>query len=205
MAVGGRSVWLDRQARRGRRWWVERGGSRWNNRRWWPWRRKRWCGGLGRRTRRWWRHRWLRAESGLVPRLRARYRRLLRRRLSRHRLPASGWRSGRRIRYGRRCGKRRRRRARRDHWVGWRWRRGWVQWPRRHRWWIRRHGWIHIVRCARMHEQRTLRAPKLWRHGSTVQSGPRWRPVSDRMDLSGFLQHFTNTGARLRGAAMHPA
>ena len=98
-----------------------------------------------------------------------------------------------------------RRRARRDHrrrgygWRVWLWR------PRRCRWRRGRNGRNDDVRFARVHEQRTVRAPKLWRRGSTVQSGRRWRPVSDRMDLSGFLQHFTDTGARLRGATVHPA
>ena len=59
------------------------------------------------------------------------------------------------------------------------------------------------VRRARLHEQRALRASQLWRHGSAVQSAPRWRPMSDGMDVSGFLQHLTDTGARLRGAAVH--
>ena len=168
-------------------------------------------GGICGRTERRWRHGWLRAQSSLVSGLRARHRRLLCRRLSRRRLSAAGWRS-RRVWIGRRVRQRRRRRsrrhdrrrwARRHHRLGRCWRRVWLQRPRRHRRWIGRHGWIRAVRRARVHEQRALRATQLWRHGSAVQSASRWRPMSDRMDVSGFLQHFTDTGARLRGATVH--
>ena len=95
------------------------------------------------------------------------------------------------------------RRARRHHRLGRCWRRVWLQWPRRQRRWIGRHGWIRAVRRARVHEQRALCATQLRRHRSALQSAPRWRPMSDGMDLSVFLQHFTDTGARLRGAAVH--
>jgi hypothetical protein len=141
-------------------------------------------------------------QSSLVSRLRARHRRLLFGRLSRRRVSSAGRRS-RLVWIGRRVRQQRRRRARRHHRLGRCWRRVWLQWPRRHRRWIGRHGRIRAVRRARVHEQRALRATQLWRHRSALQSAPRWRPMSDRMDLSAFLQHFTDTGARLRGAAVH--
>jgi hypothetical protein len=179
-------VWIDRETRAGRRRWIERRRRGRNNRRWWTWRRKRRCGGVDRRSRRRRRRRRLRAESRVVSRLRARHGRLLRGRMSRRCLPTSGWRGGhgRRIRDGR-C-----------------WRRVWLQRPRRRIGWD---GRVRAVRYARMHERRALRATELWRHGSALQSAPRWRPVSVRMDLSVFLQHFTHTGARLRGAVVHPS
>jgi hypothetical protein len=62
------------------------------------------------------------------------------------------------------------------------------------RWWIGRDGGSGDLRCARLHERRALRAPQLRRHGAAVQPGPRWRPMSDGMDLQSFLQHFTNPG-----------
>ena len=56
---------------------------------------------------------------------------------------------------------------------------------------------------ARASRAASFASTQLWRHGSAVQSAPRWRPMSDRMDVSGFLQYLTDTGARLRGATVH--
>ena len=208
---------LDGQTWLGRRRWIECRRSRRNNR------GRRTCGRQWRRgrsrgrTERRGRHRRLRAESGLVSRLRAGHRHVLRGRLSRHRVSSAGWRSGR-VWIGRRVRQRRHRRSRRHNGLGrprWRRRRrGRTRWIRRERRTRRsgrrhgrhgRHGWSSSVRGARVHEQRALRATQLWRHGSAVQSAPRWRPMSDGMDVSGFLQHFSDTGARLRGATVHAA
>ena len=74
----GWSVRLRGPTRPGRRWWIERGRIR------------RGRGSRGARRRKWrWGHWRLRAESGLVSGLRARYGRVLRRRLPRLRLPTS--------------------------------------------------------------------------------------------------------------------
>ena len=136
---------LDGQTWLGRWRWVERRRRRRNNRRWRTWRRRR-RGGIRGRTERRWRYRWLRAESGLVSRLRARHRRVLRRRLPRRRLSSAGWRSGR-VWIGRRVRQRRHRRS-------WRYdRHGRPRWRRRRRGRTRRigrrrgrHGWS--SRCA---------------------------------------------------------
>ena len=120
-------------------------------------RRRRGIGGARRR----WRHGRLRAESGLVSRLRARHRRLLRRRLSRRGLPSSRMaepvaRPGRAARLAPAA-----RRAWRQL------RQGRRRWSQR---WIGRDRRIGLVRRARLHEQRALRASELRRHGSAVQS-----------------------------------
>ena len=134
-------------------------------------------------------------------------------RLSRRRVSSAGRRSrrvwiGRRVRQQRRRRSwrhNRRRRARRRHRLGRCWRRVWLQWPRRQRRWIGRHGWSRAVRRARVHEQRALRATQLRRHRSALQSAPRWRPMSDAdgpIGLSATLHQHRGQAARSRRARL---
>jgi len=141
-----------------------------------------WIDGQARARRRRWR---VRAKSSLVSRLRARHRRLLLWRLPGQRVSSAG-RRRRRVGSGRHHRQRRHERPWRHHRSG-------------------RNRRRRVLRRSRVHEQRDLRAPELWRHGSALQSGPRRRPVPDGMDLQGVLQHFPYTGARLRGATVHAA